>query len=116
MKNFTTTYEDLTTLAELAYLGHYVLNNFKRENHHEKHEAMFMRIANEYKSETLKSRPDKAKELRHINDYFITRCDVYATQFEREHFAEILSLALQSYKVIEFQECRKTLLSLFKND
>ena len=114
MKNITLeNHDELTTLAELAYLGHYVLNNFKRENLHTKHEQMFMRIANEYKAEMLKLHPEQAKELNHIDDYFIDRCLDYEVQFEREHFVDVLASALQSYRVVDRDECRKKLLSLF---
>ena len=55
---------------------------------------MFIRIAEKYKCETAKLRPEKAEELTDLVDYFNTRCLEHEVQFEREHFAYVLSSAL----------------------
>ena len=70
-----TTYKDLTTLTELAHLGHFVLNGFKRENEkcYPTHEDLYQKIKELYKSETLKNHPEKRKALDDIDDYLMTR-------------------------------------------
>ena len=109
-------YDELETLAEMAYLSHYVLHNYKPEIVHPKHEEIYLRIAEIYKAETLKLHPEKAKELSDITDYLNSRCIKYEIQLEREHFAEVVAQGLQSYQALEFGECRKRLLALFRSD
>ena len=114
MENFKiTTYTDLTTLVELAHLGHYVLNGFKREGeeHHTTHEVMYRKIVDKYKSETLKISPEKFEELDDIDDYLIDRCGNYTTEFEREHIAEFLAASLGPYGV-ELNAGRKAVLGI----
>ena len=109
-----TNYKDLTTLVELAHLGHFVLNGFKRENEkcHSAHEEMYTKIAELYKSETLKNHPEKSEELDDIEDYLIGRCGEITTQFEHEHIAEFLANALIPY-CVDLDVGRKAVLGCF---
>ena len=102
------THEELTTLAELSYLGHYVLNNFKRRpNRNEKHEAMFLKIAELYKCETLKLYPEKAEELHFVDDYFIDRCTDFVREFEREGLPAMLVVKLRMFTDNYKDACEK---------
>ena len=108
-------YDELETKAEMAYLSNYVLHNFKRkgEKRHEKHERLFNKIAEEYKTELLKHHPEKAEEINDIEDYLIRQCDHLTEQHEREHIAELLATLLQS-TTMDSAEFRERFLSIFK--
>ena len=108
------TYEDIKTLAELACLGHYVLNNYRREARHEKHEEMYKRIAEVFKAETLKLYPEKKLGLE--DDDLLKYCDAYAYAYDTEHITDVIATALQSYKTKDYHECRDAILSLFKGE
>ena len=111
-----TTYHDLTTLTELAHLGHYVLHGFKREGekYYHAHEDMYQKIKELYKSETLKLHSERREELDDIDDYLIDHCGDMVAEFEREHVAEFLAGALGQYGVGN-KLCRETMLHLFAN-
>ena len=111
-----TTHPDLTTLTELANLGHYVLHGFKREGekHHSAHEDLYQKIKELYKSETLKLHLERSEELDDIDDYLIDRCGDMVAEFEREHVAEFLAAALGQYGV-ELNAGRSAVLGLFSH-
>lgn len=83
------TLKELTALAELTYLGDYVLNNCK--TNHKLHKKIYLDIANEYKKQMIEKCPDIEEDLNNIEDYLIGQCMDYTTEHEIEVMAEFIS-------------------------